>query len=50
MMIEYNTGWECVQCGHKSRRKDKKANKALVKAHIEAEHMGLTYTYLIAHV
>ena len=44
MMIEYNTGWQCGQCGHKSKSKDKKANKALVKAHIEAEHMGLTYT------
>ena len=43
-MVECNTGWECMQRGYKSKSKDKKASKVLVKAHIESEHMKIIYT------
>ena len=43
-MVECKTGWQCMPCGYKSKSKDKKASKVLLKAHIESEHMKIIYT------
>ena len=44
MMVELNSGWKCTHCGKETKSKDKKAGKALLKMHIESEHMGVTHT------
>ena len=38
MMVELNSGWKCTHCEKESK------NKALLKMHIESEHMGMTHT------